>query len=73
LESTTRWDYIRYGTIPDDASGDFDSDGDVDADDAYFFVDCLLGPGSLWPGCAWADMNADGDDVQAFVDAMLGN
>jgi len=44
LPSTTRWDYIRYGTIPQPGSGDFDSDGDVDLTDYYFFHDCLTGP-----------------------------
>ncbi len=33
--STNEWDYVRYGRIPQDASGDFDSDGDVDVDDHY--------------------------------------
>ncbi len=77
VPNTTKWDYIRYGIIPADASGDFDSDGDVDETDAYFFVDCLLGPDydASGPGCEWADMNADGiadgKDISLFVDAML--
>ena len=73
--SMSRWDYIRYGTIPADAGGDFDSDGDVDDEDLYFFQDCLLGPDADGPGCRWADMNgdgnADGADIRLFVDAML--
>ena len=36
VESTTKWDYIRYGVIPEDGSGDFGSDEDVDEDDHYF-------------------------------------
>ncbi|TWT45564.1 hypothetical protein RAS1_19920 [Phycisphaerae bacterium RAS1] len=60
--NTTRWDYIRYGTIPADASGDYDSDGDVDESDLYFFSECLLGEGvPSGPGCRFADFDADGD------------
>jgi len=75
LPSTTEWDYIRFGTIPQPASGDFDSSGVVDANDAYFFIDCLLGPDAAGPGCRWADMNTDlavnGEDVQLFAAALL--
>ncbi len=76
-DNTARWDYVRYGILPSDASGDYDSDGDVDETDVYFFVDCLLGPDydAAGPGCEWADMNADGvadgKDIPLFVDAML--
>jgi len=73
--SVTTWDYIRYGTIPQPSSGDFDSNGTVDANDAYFFLDCLLGPDSAGPGCRWADMNNDGtvngEDVQLFAALLL--
>ncbi len=76
-DSVTSWDYVRYGSLPAPASGDFDSDGDVDETDTYFFVDCLLGPGASWPGCTWAEMNgddvADGKDIPLFVDAMLAS
>ncbi len=72
-----RWDYVRYAILPSDYSGDYDSNGVVDSDDAYFFVDCLLGPGASWPGCTWADMNADGTadgkDIPLFVEAMLNS
>lgn len=77
-EQTARWDYIRYGVIPTDHSGDFDSNGVVDSDDLYFFLDCLLGPDydASGPGCRWADMNgdgiADGRDVQLLCRAMIG-
>ena len=54
------WEYIRYGVIPEDG-GDFNSDGEIDSYDLYFFQECLLGPGGSWPGCAWADMDEDGD------------
>jgi len=73
--NTTQWDYIRYGTIPQPGSGDFDSNGLVDQTDVYFFLDCLLGPDAAGPGCRWADMNndgaADGADISLFVGAML--
>ena len=36
LVNTVYWDYIRWGDIPADASGDFDSDGQVDENDLYF-------------------------------------
>ncbi len=75
LPNTTKWDYIRYGTIPQPASGDFDSSGIVDLEDLYFFNDCLLGPDADGPGCRWADMNGDrlvdGADIGLFVDALL--
>ncbi len=62
---TTRWDYIRYGTIPADGSGDFDTSGNVDARDFYFFHECFSnsGPGiDAGPGCRFADFDGD-DDV----------
>ena len=74
-DHTAQWNYLRYGSVPDDHSGDFDSNSLVDFDDLSFFVDCLLGPGGAWPGCKWADMNADGiangADVQLFANALL--
>ncbi|MGE0481943.1 MAG: hypothetical protein AB7Q17_15890, partial [Phycisphaerae bacterium] len=64
--STTRWDYIRYGVIPQDAGGDFDSDGDIDPFDLHYFFECFDGmPDELaagitrgpqrpsGPGCRW--------------------
>ena len=72
-ESTVEWDYIRYGTIPADGSGDFDSDGEVNDDDVYFFQECLLGPSGSWPGCAWGDIDFSGatdcDDWFLFLEA----
>ena len=75
---TAKWDYVRYGVIPADHSGDFNNNGVVDETDLYFFIDCLLGPDydAAGPGCRWSDMNADGKadggDVQLFVNAMMG-
>jgi hypothetical protein len=55
------WDYIRYGVIPVDASGDFDSDGHIDLRDWRYFLECVDRTATLPndPGCRWADLNAD--------------
>ena len=78
-ENNARWDFVRYGTIPDDASGDFDSDDDVDGHDFYFFHECFSnrGPGiDAGPGCRFADIDADNDvdlkDIAAFQNAFGG-
>ncbi|MCH7702427.1 MAG: hypothetical protein IID37_12145 [Planctomycetes bacterium] len=78
LESTTQWDYIRYGTIPEPSSGDFDSDDDVDLDDYYFFQDCITQPNiDAGPGCVWADFDGDSDvdliDFAHFQAAFTGS
>ncbi len=74
--SLNEWDYIRYGVIPRDRSGDYDSNGVVDATDVYYFLDCLLGPDANGPGCRWADLNGDGkvngDDIQPFAAGLMG-
>jgi hypothetical protein len=74
-DHTAAWNYIRYGVIPRPGSGDYDSNGVIDATDAYFFLDCLLGPDADGPGCRWADLNGDGkvngDDIQPFAAAMM--
>jgi hypothetical protein len=77
VESTTVWDYIRWGDIPLDATGDFDSDSSVDGRDFYFFHECLTndrpgingGPDNdAGPGCRFADFDADADvDLQDFA------
>ena len=82
---TTRWDYVRYGRIPVDGSGDYDSDQDVDGRDFYFFHECLTnrrpgisgGPGNdAGPGCRFADFDDDTDvdlrDVAAFQRTFRG-
>lgn len=74
-----QWDYIRFGDIPADASGDFDSNEAVELFDYYYFHECLTnerigingGPGNdSGPGCRWADFDADADvdllDLAAF-------
>jgi hypothetical protein len=76
--NTTMWRYVRFGKIPVDGSGDYDSNGVIDETDAFYFVDCLLGPevDAAGAGCRWADMNADGQadgaDIQLFANAMMG-
>ncbi len=68
FDSYTRWDYVRVGIVPRDASGDFDISGRLDLFDFYFFHECLTndrigingGPGNdAGPGCRWADFNSD--------------
>ena len=73
------WDYVRYGTIAADGSGDFDSDADVDLRDFRYFDECMAGSGpgiDAGPGCRWADMDGDDDvdfaDYRAFQLAFTG-
>ncbi len=75
------WDYIRYGVIPQEGSGDYDSDGAVTLDDFYFFHECLTNdrPGikggpenDAGPGCRFADFDSDGDvDLRDFAEFQL--
>jgi hypothetical protein len=78
LASEARWDYIRFGDIPTDGSGDFDSEGGVELRDWRYFVECVertgITPGD--PGCRWADMDFDGDvDLADFAtfQALFGD
>lgn len=70
VSATTAWDFVRTGRIPDDASGDYDSDGAETLFDYYFVQDCLTKDGPVifggpeqnaGPGCRFADFDADGD------------
>ena len=83
--SVTRWNFVRLGQIPTDASFDFDSDEDVDHQDYYYVGECLGkdGPGifggpenDAGPGCRFADSDNDGDvdlkDIAAFQNAFTG-
>ncbi len=79
LGSTTEWLYFRFGDRAVDASGDFDSEGDVDLRDFFYFHECTSnsGPGTdAGPGCRWADMDADTDvdliDFALFQRAFTG-
>jgi hypothetical protein len=70
-ESTAQWDYMRWGDTPTPGTGDFDSDGQVNAFDLYFFQDYFSGPGvDAGPGARWADFDfdtdVDCDDWEAF-------
>jgi hypothetical protein len=81
FDNTTRWDYIRFGRIPEDGSGDFDGDGVVTLDDFYFFHECLTNrrPGinggpdqDAGPGCRFADFNADSSvDLADFAEFQV--
>ena len=80
VESTTIWDYIRWGDIPADGSGDFDSDDDRNLFDFYFVHECLGDgpPGDdAGPGCRFADMDSDTDvdlhDFARFQNAFTGH
>jgi hypothetical protein len=76
--TTSAWDYIRYGRIPDDASGDIDSDNEPDHVDTPYVVECLTrdGPGifggpeqNAGPGCRFTDFDADQDvDLLDFAE-----
>ena len=83
---TTSWDYIRYGVIPEDGSGDYDSDAEVGLDDFYFFHECLTnerlgingGPGAdAGSGCRFADFDDDTDvdlrDLATFQTTFTGD
>lgn len=79
------WDYIRYGVIPADGSGDYDSDGVASLSNFYFFHECLsnqrLGingspDNNAGPGCRFADFDFDADidllDFAEFQNAVNG-
>ncbi len=80
VDSTAEWQYFRWGDIPQPGSGDFDSEGDVDLRDFFYFHECTSnsGPGiDAGPGCRWADMDADTDvdliDFALFQRAFTGS
>ncbi|UCC32248.1 MAG: hypothetical protein JSU86_08185 [Phycisphaerales bacterium] len=85
LPCENAWDYIRYGVIPVDGSGDYDSDAEVTLDDFYFVHECLTnqrpgvngGPGNdAGPACRFADFDFDTDvdllDFAAFQLTFTG-
>lgn len=77
-DNTARWDYVRFGVIPPDGIGDYDSDGAVTQNDFYFFHECLtnIRPGinggpdnDAGPGCRFADFDFDSDtDLADFAE-----
>ena len=75
FDSITMWDYVRFGVIPKDGSGDYDSDGAVSAFDYYFAAECMNagGPGhDAGPGCRFADFDGDSDtDLADFAEFGL--
>jgi len=78
-DSTTRWGYIRYGMIPEDGSGDYDSNALLDLADFYFFQECVSNSGPdnyAGPGCLFADFDADTDvdlrDIAVFQKMFTG-
>ena len=79
FDATTRWQYLRYGTIPLEGTGDYNSDGILCTFDLYFFHECLSSgaPGDdAGPGCRFADMDSDTDvdlhDFALFQNAFTG-
>jgi beta-glucanase (GH16 family) len=70
-------EYVRWYVESD--PGDFDRDGDVDADDQAAFADCYGGSDSQWtdPACRFFDMDADDDvdcdDWISFTEAWTGS
>ncbi len=81
LPCENAWDYIRFGVIPEEGSGDYDSDTAVTLDDFYFFHECLTnqrlgingGPAKdAGAGCRFADFDLDNDvDLLDFAEFQL--
>jgi hypothetical protein len=62
VASTTTWDYMRWGVIPEDGAADFDSNGEVDEFDFTYLAECIDRSAAgepADPSCQWCDMNAD--------------
>ena len=80
LPNTTRWDYIRYGTMPPGQPGDANCDGRVDNFDIDAFVLALTDPAgydTAFPNCDVSAADANGDgwvdnfDVDPFVALLV--
>ena len=75
LPNSATWDYIRYGTIPADGSGDYDSDEFVNQFDYHYAQECLAtgGPNvDSGPGCTFVDSDGDGDtDLADFAQFQI--
>ncbi len=70
---TDYWDFVRFGLIPE-TSGDYNSDGQIDSEDFYFFEECFSGADvDAGPSCRWADFDGDTDvDFHDFRQFQLG-
>jgi hypothetical protein len=71
LPCHNQWDFFRYGVTQQEGSGDYDSDGEVNEFDFYFFQDYFSGTDvPVLPGGRFADFDFDGDidcdDWEAF-------
>jgi hypothetical protein len=81
MTNTTAWDYVRFGEIAEDASGDYDSKFGINLGDYRFVHECLTndGPGlfggpdrNAGPGCRFTDFDDDGDvDLRDFADFQI--
>ncbi|MBL8879977.1 MAG: hypothetical protein JNG88_12730, partial [Phycisphaerales bacterium] len=74
--NTTRWDYIRFGTIPPGETGDVNCDGRVNNFDIDPFVLALSDANeytAAYPVCDISTADIDGDgavnnfDIDGFV------
>jgi len=79
FDNHCQWDFVRYGTVPAPASGDFDSNGEVDSFDHFYFSECQqrsAGGEPAFPSCAWADFDdsntVDCSDWATFKAAWTG-
>jgi hypothetical protein len=77
LPCNNQWDFFRYGVTQQPGSGDYDSDGEVDDFDFFYFQDYFSGSNHpALPGGAFADFDFDGDidraDWEAFKAAWTG-
>ncbi len=73
---TDYWDFVRFGLIPE-TSGDYNSDGQINSEDFYFFEECFSGADAdAGPSCRWADFDGDTDvdfhDFSRFQLAFTG-
>jgi hypothetical protein len=80
VANTTRWDYIRFGTIPPGEPGDLNCDGAVNVFDIDPFIVALSDPDAYaqqFPACSrdTADLDGDGHvdffDIDPFVNCVV--
>jgi hypothetical protein len=78
FETTSAWDYIRFGRISDDGTGDIDTDNEADHVDTPYVIECLTRDGpeifggpqqNAGPGCRFTDFDGDSDvDLLDFAE-----